>query len=177
VHDYAFLLVCERRFAEALPLLEALTDAPIPPEDRVIGWSTYARTAAELGGAEEFGAGETHVLKMVPHYPLHASAAFVNLAFGARALGDWQLAEVYARKGTAAAESAGHRLVLQVGQELLAEIAECRPGPPPVPPPSGSTSGTVGDLAAALADQLASWRGATWTRREQQSGVGSLGPV
>ena len=179
VHDFAFLLVCQYRYADALPLLEVLMEAPIPMHDQVIGWSTLARTAASLGDAERYGVCETRVLALAPHHDLHMAAALINLAFGARALGDWSLAESYARRGILAGEAKGDAVARHVGGELLAEIERREPAPTPARRLHGGSAGPskVDELVALLADQLAAWRGPTWTRKESQSGVATLGPV
>jgi len=177
VHDFVFLLVCEHRYTEACPLLELLIQAPIPVHDQVIGWSTLARTAASLGDSGRYADAEARVLELSPHYPLHAAAAFVNLAFGARALRDWELAAQYCARGIALADTGGDRLVVQVGRALQREIEARDPAPPPAPPLQGRESQVLRDLATAIADQLAAWRGPTWTKKENQFGIASLGPV
>ena len=177
VHDFVLSYVCEHRYSDALPLLELLMQAPIPYLDRVIGWSTLARSAGSLGDAERFATGEAHVLELSPHYEHHAAAAYVNLAFGARGLGDRRLAEQYVNRGIAIAEARGDRLAALVGRALLREIQTADPGPPPAPPLEGRDAEALDELAEAVADQLGSWRGPTWTMKEKQSGLATLGAV
>jgi tetratricopeptide (TPR) repeat protein len=177
VHDYVFTLVCEHRYATAMPILELLMRAPIPQHDQVIGWGTLARTAGALGDPERYADAEAHVLRLAPHYELHAAAAFVNLAFGARGLGDWTLAEQYVQRALSLAQPAGMRLVLTIGNALLREIHARDPGPPPAPPPAGKEADRLVVLAEALGDQLAGWRGPTWTKKESQFGPATLGAV
>lgn len=177
VHDFVLSYVCEHRYSNALPLLELLMQAPIPYLDRVIGWSTLARSAGSLGDAERFATGEAHVLELSPHYEAHAAAAYVNLAFGARGLGDLRLAEQYVARGIAIAEARGDRLAAQVGRALQREILSGAPGPPPAPPLTGPDAAALDELAEAVADQLASWRGPTWTKKENQFGLATLGRV
>jgi tetratricopeptide (TPR) repeat protein len=177
VHDFVLSYVCEHRYANALPLLELLMQAPIPYLDRVIGWSTLARSAGSLGDAERFATGEAHVLELSPHYEHHAAPAYVNLAFGARGLGEWRLARQYVARGIAIAEARGDRLAAQVGRALLREIKAGAPGPPPAPPLEGPDAEALDELAEAVADQLASWRGPTWTKKENQYGLATLGAV
>jgi hypothetical protein len=119
------------------------------------------------------------VLALAPHYDLHMPAALINLAFGARALEDWTLAESYVRRGILAGEARGDAVALRVGRELLAEIERREPALAPARLDHGASVGPskVEELAAVLADQLAAWRGPTWTRKESQSGVATLGPV
>lgn len=177
VHDFVFAFVCEHRYADAMPLLELLMQAPIPLHDKVIGWSTLARTAGSLQNAERYAVAEAHVLELSPHYDLHAPSAYVNLAFGARGLGDCELAEQYVARGIALAESRGHRLAVIVGRALLREINAKNPGPPGAPPLQGREANALGELADAVADQLAGWRGPTWTKKESQFGLATLGAV
>lgn len=177
VHDYVFALVCEHRYADAMPILELLMQAPIPLHDQVIGWSTLARTAGSLGNAERYADAEARVLELSPHYDLYASSAYVNLAFGARGLGDWQLAQQYVERGIAIAEGRGIRLVVQVGRALLREINARESAPPAAPPLQGREARALDELAELVADQLANWRGPTWTKKENQFGLVTLGAV
>jgi tetratricopeptide (TPR) repeat protein len=177
VHDFVFVLVSENRFRDAMPLLELLMETPIPTYDQVIGWSTLARTAAALGNAARYADAEARVLELAPHYDLHAASAFVNLAFGARALGDWELAEQYVRRGIAAAATQGNRLAVQVGRALLCEVEARDPAPTAAPPLVGREAQALRELASVIAAQLASWRGSSWTKKESQFGVATLGPV
>jgi hypothetical protein len=177
IHDYVFTLVSECHYSDAMPLLELLLQAPIPPHDQVIGWSTLARTAGCLGNAERYGDAESHVLELSPHYEPHASFAYVNLAFGARGLGDWELAHRYVGRGIALAEKYGLRLDLQVGRALLREIKAYDMGPSPAPPLKGREAEALRKLADRVADQLTSWRGPTWTKKENQFGLTTLGLV
>lgn len=177
VHDYVFALVCEHRYSDAMPLLDLLMQAPIPMHDQVIGWSTLARTAGSLGDADRYADAEARVLELSPHYDLHTPSAYVNLAFGARGLGDLELAEQYVERGIAIAESRGIRLVVQVGRALLRELKAGDPGPPAAPRLEGHEAEELHELANAVADQLASWRGSTWTKKEAQFGLATLGAV
>ena len=125
-----------------------LTQTPIPVHDQVIGWSTLARTVAALGDSARYADAEARVLELAPHFPLHAAAAFVNLAFGARALRDWELAAEYANRGISVAAAQGNRLVALVGRALLRDIEAFDPGPPPAAPLHGREAQALRELAA-----------------------------
>jgi tetratricopeptide (TPR) repeat protein len=177
VHDYALLLISERHFADALSLLELVSAAAVPSHDQVIVWSTFARAAGSLGRSDQYSEAEAQVLKLAPHYQLFAPAAFVNLAFGARALSDWQLAETYAKRGIKLAESRGDHVVQSVGTDLLTEISNRMSAPLPAPPLTGEPAERLRDVLESAAKHLAAWHAETWTRKESQSGVMTLGPV
>jgi tetratricopeptide (TPR) repeat protein len=177
VHDYALLLVWEHHYAEAMPLLELVTAAAVPSHDQVIVWSTYGRTAGALGLADRFADAEARVLQLAPHYDLFAPAAFVNLALGARALADWQLAEAYVKRGIAQAEARADNVVLRVARELLAAIVDQVPAPSPAPPLAGEPAERLRLVLESATERLSAWHGETWTRKEQQSGAMTLGSV
>jgi hypothetical protein len=116
-------------------------------------------------------------LELSPHYEPHASFAYVNLAFGARGLGDWELAHHYVSRGIALAEKYGLRLDMQVGRALMREIKAFDPGPSAVLPLKGRDAEELAELADLVADLLTSWRGPTWTKKENQFGLATLGAV
>ena len=119
VHDFGFLLVVCNRPADALPLLEPLVRTPLSRHDQVLAWGTMARTAGALGLIDRYSDAETRILDLAPQYDSHAPFAFVNLAFGARALGDWELADRYARTGLSLAEEKNRPHDAGVARELL----------------------------------------------------------
>lgn len=122
VHDVAALLVLRDHIPEAMPLLRGLCRARLPPEDRVLVCGTLARAAGAVGAADAFAEAESRVLQDAPRCPGRAAGAFVDLAFGARALGRWELAEAYAVGGIEAAEEHGEVRVASVGRALLEEV-------------------------------------------------------
>lgn len=177
VHDYALLLVSEHHYAEAMPLLELVSGIDVPTHDQVIVWSTFGRAAGNLRDPGKYADAEARVLQLAPHYDLFAPAAYVNLAFGAHALGDWDLAEVYVRRGVELAEPRGDKAVVRVGQELLAAIIGRLAPPSPAPPIVGEPATRLEDVLSTATERLSAWHAGTWSKKEGQAGIMSLGPV
>lgn len=167
LHDLAFLYTVQHHHTEVLPLLEALLRIPIPLQDQVLVAGTFARAAGGAGLADHYAQGEARVLHHVHDHGYHADAVFVNLAFGARALGDWLRAERYVRRGIAAAVRKAHPYVERVARALSREIAARAPAPPAAP---ALPVGRAHQLAA-LVHTLRAWTPGN------QSGPGTLGPV
>lgn len=177
VHDFLLLLILERHFAEAWPLLEKLVQAPLRSHDQVLVWGTIARTAGSLQMAEAFAEAEARVLELAPHWDAFAPAAYLGLAAGAHALGDRALATSYAGKGLMLAEAKQDRMARRLIQELLDDLAAARPAPLPVLL-TGELAEGLRELSAVAEEELASWRSdSTWTAKENQSGLWTLGSV
>lgn len=177
VHDFLLLLILDQHFAEAWPLLKTLVKAPLRSHDQVLVWGTIARTAGSLQMAEAFADAEARVLELAPHWDAFAPAAYLGLAAGAHALRDRALAESYARKGLLLAEAKQDRQARRLVQELLDDLAAARPSPPPLPL-KGELAEGLRELTAVAEEELASWRSdSTWTAKENQSGLWTLGPV
>lgn len=177
VHDFLLLLILERHFAEAWPLLERLVQAPLRSHDLVLVWGTIARTAGSLQMAEAYAEAEARVLELAPHWDAFAPAAYLGLAAGAHALRDRALAASYAGKALQLAEAKQDRMARRFVQVLLDDLAAARPAPPPAPL-TGELAEGLRELTRVAEDELASWRSAsTWTAKENQSGLWTLGPV
>lgn len=177
VHDFLLLLIFEHHFTEAWPLLETLVEAPLRSHDQVLVWGTIARTAGSLQMGQEFADAEARVLELAPHWDAFAPAAYLGLAAGAHALRDRALAASYAGKALVLAEAKQDRQAIRLVQELLEDLAAARPAPPPVPL-TGELAEGLRELTAVAEEELASWRSdSTWTAKENQSGLWTLGPV
>lgn len=193
VHDFLLLLIFENHYAEAWPLLERLVQAPLRSHDQVLVWGTIARTAGALQKGDEYAEAEARVLELAPHWDAFAPAAYLGLAAGAHALRDRALAASYATKALLLAEAKDDRQARRLAQELLDDLAAAVPAPPPVPLKGELAeglrllTGKAGDeeaeeapegIAPGALAKLATWRSdRTWTARENQLGMWTLGPV
>lgn len=173
VHDYAFLLLQMNAYEVALPLVEAVVRTDIPPVDKVIGWSTLARTVGVLGFQRRFHDAQQEVTALAKRYDHHVSAAYANLAIGAHALGLMGEAESFAVQSIEIARARGEVSVLAVSDPLLASI---RGGEQAQNPQRESPPAPYKRLARDLVALLDSWRGPMW-KRKQQSGSKRLGEV
>ena len=177
IHDYGFLLVCMGRFANAAPLVEPLMKMPLRPHDQVLVAGTYARIMGALQQEEEYADAENRVLQLAPHYDLHAPFAFVNLGFGAHAMGLWDLAGEYARRAVELAAEKNRKYDLKMARVLQRLIRSKTPAIEPAPPLQGEPAAKLFKMTSVIAKELSSWRGETWTRKEGQAGAWAMGPI
>jgi len=151
VHDFLLLLILERHFKEAWPLLERLVRVPLSSHEQVLVWGTVARTAGNLQMIEEYAAAEARILEIVPHSDAFAPAAYLGLAAGAHALRDRTLAERYSRKALLLAEAKQDHQTRRLASELMDDLSAARPVPPPVPL-RGELADRLEELTAASQD-------------------------
>jgi tetratricopeptide (TPR) repeat protein len=144
VHDFLLLLIVERHYSEAWPMLERLVRAPLGSHEQVLVWGTVARTAGNLQLRQEYAEAEARVLETVPHSDAFAPAAYLGLAAGAHALGDGNLAESYSRKALLLAQEKQDHQTRRLAVELMDDISAGRCALPPVP--------LRGELADRIAD-------------------------
>jgi hypothetical protein len=102
----------------------------------------------------------------------------LNLAFGAWGLGNLKLATEYAEHGLKIAEQCGDRYDIDVGQRLLVDLKNGTPAPAPIPLTDTEQRAELEQLSALVTENLVSWHGGTWTRKEgDQLGPDDIGPV
>lgn len=192
VHDFLLLLIFENHFAEAWPVLERLVQAPLRSHDKVLVWGTIARVAGALQKTAEYAEAEARVLELAPHWDAFAPAAYLGLAAGAHGLRDRALAMSYANRALVLADAKDDRQARRLAQELLDQLAAATPPPPPVPlrgelaeglrllasaEPAAKECAADGMASGALA-KLSTWRSdSSWTAKENQHGLWTLGPV
>lgn len=126
-HDFAFLLIHNRYFASALPLLEKLAPAITKPEERVLVQSGIARAAAAVRRYEQYRAAAEYVLETARTYPQYAHASFVHLAQASRSAGEWDQAAEYAARAEQIARMLRDSAIEQDAAALRAEIAVRKP--------------------------------------------------
>lgn len=192
VHDFLLLLVFENHFAEAWPILERLVQAPLRSHDKVLVWGTIARVAGALQRTSEYAEAEARVLELSPHWDAFAPAAYLGLAAGAHGLGDCALAATYAKRALVLADAKEDRQARRLAQELLDDLAAAVPPPLPIPlagelaeglrwltsdEPATAKAAPEAAASGALV-KLSTWRSdSSWTARENQHGLWTLGPV
>ncbi|MFL5386892.1 MAG: hypothetical protein ACJ8GN_30735 [Longimicrobiaceae bacterium] len=178
VHDTLFLYLVDNHYAEIEPLLKVLYTIPVPLHEQVLIASTLARTAGLLRHPDEFARCESRVLHLAPDHPFHAGYAHLNLAFGAWGLGNLELATEYATHGLKIAEQRGDRYDIDVGRRLLVDLEIGTPAPEPIPLTDTEQRAELERLSAIVTENLVSWHGGTWTRKEgDQLGPDDIGPV
>lgn len=179
VHDLAFVLVAHGHAAEALPMLEAVIRAPLEAEYQLLVMGTLARAAGQLGNRDMVAGAETMVLHMAPQFQFHAAFAMMNLAFGLRAIGEWERAARHVEQALVLAQVTDVGYVLAHAPELLRQIRSRTAAPPPLPCPE-ELAKQLTSLTATLTSRVAAWHTApSWNARWSagQSGPQTLGAV
>lgn len=179
VHDLAFVLLARGHAAEALPMLEAVIRAPLEADYQLLAMGTLARAAGQLGRREAVTAAEAMVLQAAPQHQFHAAFAMMNLAFGMRAIGEWERAARHVEQALSIAKATEVGYVLTHAPELLRQIRAGTPAPPPVPCPRKLLE-DLESLIETLSNRVAAWHTApSWNARWSagQSGPRTLGAV
>jgi tetratricopeptide (TPR) repeat protein len=154
VHDFAVLLLRHGRYATALGLLHRVLPLVRTPEVRVIVWSNLGYAAASLGQREPYEDARQQVLGNAPVFQEHAAAAMVNLARGARMLGEWEDAERYASQALALARARRDGGPEKAARVLLEELAARAAASLPARLPS---PGRTDRLVLLLKTRLQQW--------------------
>ena len=153
-HDYAFLLIRNRYFSYALPLLEKLAPAITKPDERLLVQSNLAWAAAAAGRFEQHREAVNYVLEAARVYPEYAAASFIHLAHASRYAGEWAEAADYAARGEEVAAWRRDAALVAEAAELRLVIAERTPPEREAIAPSAYASRgyreNVRDAAAAL---------------------------
>lgn len=151
VHDYAYLLISNGFFGYAAPLLEAALEYIVQPRERVMVMGNLARCLGALGDQGQFERAVGEVLQLAAQSEEFAAAALVQVAEGARALGEWDSAERLARHALEVAIRRRHATPRQRAGVLLDCIATRAPGDAMREPPNPRE---VRELTAALLSRL-----------------------
>ncbi|HEX8695748.1 MAG TPA: tetratricopeptide repeat protein [Longimicrobium sp.] len=165
VHDIGMLFVRQGRYEIALPLLELVTRANIAPVDQALGWSTYARAVAGGGDKARYMEAMGKALDFITRFPVHGSAVFNNLAFGAQSLGLWEHAEIYAREG--AARAVAGTAEARDATKLLSDCTTRTVPQYDSRPLTGYPWDRLFQLLADVPRRMTAWRGPTFTKRHE----------
>lgn len=106
-NDVANLWLSTGNFGRALRVLVPLAALPQPEEDRLFVLASLARAAGGVGEADRFDAAATGVSRMIEarQFPAREARALLDVAYGAAALQQWELAqELGTRAWSVAAE-------------------------------------------------------------------------
>lgn len=136
-HDWAFALVLQRFYAQAVPLVELALARVRSPGLRALMYTTLARAAAGAGRLDLSDSAEEESQRLIRDYAEHAAPAYLNLAQAAWLRERWDRAEEHALRGRAAAQSHGDERFLRDAADLLLRLRRREPPPvqqaPPLP--------------------------------------------
>jgi tetratricopeptide (TPR) repeat protein len=153
--DFAFVLICHHHFSAALLLLDEMSAVIDLPRDQVLMFGSLARAAGGTGNRARFEAAREAVERLTATYEEFAAAALVNLAEGARSLGEWDQAEKYATAAREVAHRRRDRLLVQDAAELLDRIVARQPGPTETAPANPER---LKALLLRFATKLRNWK-------------------
>jgi tetratricopeptide (TPR) repeat protein len=175
VHDLAFVLIAGQHFKDALPILEAVFNAPLDPQEQVLVAGTMARIAGNLGLEDQLMKAEGRLLYFAPNHPHHAAFAIWNLAHGMHALGEWERAERYARRALLIADETDVDYVRTHARALLEEL---RARTPPLPPSPYPLNRELAEELQMLTARVSTWHNdPSWSKRWAGQRPKKLGAV
>lgn len=152
VADVAFLLVCLRLPALAVPLLRRFVRV-VPSPQNVLGYSLLVRGLAETGHVREYERARARLLKLLADHGEHEAAARWNLAHAEWAAGLRDEALENARRAVELAHG-NHDAETEVLAARLVQALEA--GVQPLGPCERRPE-RLRDLASALSSRLAEW--------------------
>lgn len=129
IHDFAFLLTRKHYYTPALALLERLVTVLKRPDEALLAWGSLARAAAGSRRRARFNEAEQKILPLAGLHEEHSGVAFIHLAEGHRAFGQWDKAEHYATLVVETARKRKDALIERDGLDLLKRIASRDLGP------------------------------------------------
>lgn len=148
-HDFAFSLLRQHHYSAALHLLERVVPLIRRPEEQALVLSSLAWAAAGAGHLRRLAEAERTAVELVGIFADFAAAAFLHLAEGWRAAGEWDRADLYAEAAHSAAEQRKEPHLAREAIDLREALRQ-RSGAGPDTPPGLRTRGVLRDLTARL---------------------------
>lgn len=172
-HDASVLLIRHDMYSDAMSLLEATIQLEMPPMSKLLALSTLANAAGSLGRTERFCEARSQVESLIGRFEARSSAAYLNIAMGAHALGLYSDAEANAVQCLKIATARAEPEIIDLCKPVLATIQRREP---PRRTPAAPPLSDLRTLTRELLERLDAWRGPTW-RRKHQAGVRERGEV
>ncbi|HEX2092312.1 MAG TPA: tetratricopeptide repeat protein [Longimicrobiaceae bacterium] len=124
MHDFAFVLIRRHYFSAALTVLRQLLPVIRRPEEQLLLYGTIARAAGGARQRDCHDEAERKAQELIGLYQEYAPAAWIHLAEGARAFGEWHRAEEYVRMAADIAREQKNTLIERDALQLAQKIAE-----------------------------------------------------
>lgn len=156
-HDIAFSWLEQGKFAQALRVFQAVLPYIAMPAERVLVLSSIARAAAESGARAEFEGRTREVEAMIGSAAAteNGAQALLDLARGAIALQQWDLAERTAERAFAVAGQRGEGKVRLEAEEVVAAARKERRAETQGSTPTDEGARALDQLADAVVAALA----------------------
>jgi tetratricopeptide (TPR) repeat protein len=164
VADFAFCLVCQAHYSEAVELLAGVLDALPEPAEQVLAVSVLVRAYGGLGEVGKFRSARQRLIDLLSTFKAHEPAARVNLAEGERAVGRWLPAWRNATRALRLAKEKRDAVVIKLATRLRADVRAQQPAPPN----TELTDNIAREVIDALQQRLPLWNP---TRRGRARGV------
>jgi tetratricopeptide (TPR) repeat protein len=164
VADFAFCLVCQAHYIEAIQLLTAALDSLTEPAEQVLAVSVLVRAHGGLGNVAEFRSTRMRLVDLLRTFKAHEPAARINLAEGERAVGRWLGAWRNATRALRLAKEKRDAVVIQLASRLRADVRAQRPALPG----AALTDMVAREVIDAMQQRLTLWNP---TRRGRARGV------
>lgn len=138
VHDWAFFLVRNALYEQALPLLLAIVPLAARPELTMLYWGSLGRAAAGAGRRDLYDYAARHVIALAGLHQEFAAAALANLAEGSRFFREWSRGQEFATHSIEIAVTRHEADVERGAREILTAIIERQVPVAQAPPPRAS---------------------------------------
>jgi hypothetical protein len=149
-HDFAFVLLRQKHYSAALPLLERVAPLIARPDERGLVMSTLAWAAAGAGRMTRLTEAERATLELVAIFDAHVPAAFLHLAEAFRAAGDMDRAGRYADEAARSAQAKGEIQFVREAAEMRIQLRESTTHARRDIPPGTRTLAILRDLTTRL---------------------------
>jgi tetratricopeptide (TPR) repeat protein len=149
-HDFAFVLLRQKHYSAALPLLERAAPLIARPDERGLAMSSLAWAAAGAGRLARLAEAERATLELVAIFDAHAPAVFLHLAEAFRAAGDLDRAGRYADEAARTAQAKGEIQFVREAAEMRIQPGEANAPARRDIPPGGRTLAILRDLTTRL---------------------------
>lgn len=149
-HDFAFVLLRQRHYSAALPLLERVVPLIERPDERCLVMSTLAWAAAGAGRLARLAEAERATLELVAIYDDYAPPVFLHLAEAFRAAGDVERADRFAAEAAHAAEARDEAQFVREAAEMRLQLRDSGAHARMDLPPGGRTRAVLRDLTTRL---------------------------
>lgn len=170
-YDLARFFIRMHCYGPALTLLDAAVEKIIAPHEQAVVWGGLAWAAGGISEPKAYETARDRLLEIIAANESRAASALINLAYGARAMRDWDAAAEFGGRVLSLARRArgnGLQEERELARSLLTDVERRVEAPPEARLPSSRPGEeTLAQLTDRFMRRLAGWRGTTWRRKDQ----------